>query len=279
MEPTIFLAALGSAVLHAAWNAASRIRPDPGQGFAVIVYAAGFLALPGLIWSGLPALASWPWVLASMIANVFGLRALIAAYRRAPFALSYPICRGTAPLMVAVFGWLIFSEIPTALGIAGIMLISGGVLILAVEALRKVETDRKGVMLAIFSGLMAAVASFCDARGVRLSGNVFGYGLVMAIVNGAALWALAHFEGAKPWRALKGDWLFGCGVAVISTLSYLLILYAFQHGQIAPVAALRETSVFFATLMAVFLLRETVSPVRWAGAALATIGVVLIRIG
>jgi drug/metabolite transporter (DMT)-like permease len=47
---------------------------------------------------------------------------------------------------------------------------------------------------------------------------------------------------------------------------------------IALVAAVRETSVLFAALLGVLLLKEPVMPVRIAAAALVLTGLVLIRL-
>lgn len=44
----------------------------------------------------------------------------------------------------------------------------------------------------------------------------------------------------------------------------------------APVAAVRESSVLIATLLAVFVLGERVSPARAGGAALIVAGIVLV---
>ena len=55
MDPVVFLTALGSAVLHAGWNAAARRRSDPGEGLAVVLYAASLAAVPLLMITGLPA--------------------------------------------------------------------------------------------------------------------------------------------------------------------------------------------------------------------------------
>ena len=102
MDPSVFLAAMASAVLHAAWNAAARRRSDPGQGLAVVLYASSLVSVPLLIVTGLPARDAWPWLLCGLAANLVSARALMGAYRRAPFTVSYPITRGLTPPLVAV---------------------------------------------------------------------------------------------------------------------------------------------------------------------------------
>ena len=67
MSLTVFLMALGSAVLHAVWNTLARSRPDPGFGFAAMVVSAGVIGLPLLAYAGLPDPDSFVWLGCSSI--------------------------------------------------------------------------------------------------------------------------------------------------------------------------------------------------------------------
>jgi drug/metabolite transporter (DMT)-like permease len=55
--------------------------------------------------------------------------------------------------------------------------------------------------------------------------------------------------------------------------SYWIAVWAFTKAPIALVAALRETSILFAILIAAFLIREPVSGWRWTSASLIALGV------
>jgi drug/metabolite transporter (DMT)-like permease len=61
--------------------------------------------------------------------------------------------------------------------------------------------------------------------------------------------------------------------------AYALTLAALTRAPAAPVAALRETGVLFATAFAAVVLHERVSPARAAGAAAVVAGVALIALG
>jgi drug/metabolite transporter (DMT)-like permease len=63
--------------------------------------------------------------------------------------------------------------------------------------------------------------------------------------------------------------LAGCG----GFLAYVLVLAALKLAPAAPVAAVRETSVLFAVLLAAPLLGERVGYARVAGAGLVVCGV------
>jgi drug/metabolite transporter (DMT)-like permease len=64
-----------------------------------------------------------------------------------------------------------------------------------------------------------------------------------------------------------------------SMASYLLILWVWDHGPIAPAAALRDTSAIFALLIAVFWLKEPFDRLRIAAVLLSAAAVPLLRLG
>jgi uncharacterized membrane protein len=69
-------------------------------------------------------------------------------------------------------------------------------------------------------------------------------------------------------------------VAGIATFTaYALVLAALQLASAASVAAVRETSVVIATLLAAVVLKEHVTPVRLTGAVLVACGVALLAAG
>jgi drug/metabolite transporter (DMT)-like permease len=67
-------------------------------------------------------------------------------------------------------------------------------------------------------------------------------------------------------------------IAIASTASYLLILWVWSHGPIAPAAALRDTSSVFALLIAVIWLREPFTRLRLVAIVLSAAAVPLLRL-
>lgn len=274
----MFLAALGSAMLHALWNAAARRRPDPGNGLASVVVMAGVTGLPLMAIAGLPSLASVKWLLLGATINMLTMRAIMATYRRTPFAVGYPIVRGMAPLNVSLLTWLLLGEALPPLAIAGIAAITGGMLLLAESARRGAKFDRIGLLMALVAGLCNAAAVMSDVQGVRVSDNALAYGAGGCIANSITMLVVLAVEGRRVTGLLKGNVLFGLLTSILSTGSYLLVLYGLANGPPGPVSALRETSVFFGLILASLVLRERVGPLRWCAAGLAVAGAALIRL-
>ncbi len=278
MTLIVFLAGLASAVLHAAWNAAARMRPDPGHAVASVVILSGVVATPfAFVW-GLPPPAAWKWVALGMVFNMLTMRALMATYRRLPFAVGYPMVRGIAPLGVALIGWSLFGETLTPFAMAGIAAISVGVLMLGESARRGAKVDRAGLGLALFAGVANACFVITDTQGVRLTGDPLIYAFTVCIVNGASMAAMLAIEGMNLPKMMRSEWRFGIVACLVSTSSYMFVLYGFAHGPAGAVSALRETSLFIGMLLAATVLHEKVGVLKWAAAAAAVGGAVLIRL-
>lgn len=279
MDGLVVLAALLSAALHAAWNAAARARPDAGDAFASFVIAAGIWAALALPFVGLPATASLPWLAAGVVANVIGMRCLVAAYERTSFAIAYPVARGLYPPIVLVLGLVVLGDAPGLLGITGILCVSAGLLLLTSAARSAGGRDMRGLGFAALAALMTAAYVACDVIGIRVSGNVLGYAACISFANAIVFGGMMMWEGRRPIRALVTRPVSAFGWSAGSILSYLLVLWGFTLAPAALVSSIRETSVLFATFFAALFLKETLRPVHWAASALAFLGVVLIRLG
>ena len=279
MELAVFLAALLSAILHAGWNAATRTRPDPGNAYASVVMMAGFIALPILIYFGLPSTASLPYAAAATGVNIVATRLIMATYRQVPFSVGYPVTRGVTPVIVAAVGVMILGDpIPSGPALGGILLISLAVLLLAQSGSKGEPVTLRGLFLAIGAGISIALFIVFDARGARLSGNPIGYAAMMAIIIAALTPFMLMVEGVGPRRVLKGHIGFGLIVSTVSTLSYILVTWGLANGPVGPVAALRETSVLFAMGLAAFMLKEKLGLRRILAGVIAVIGIALLRL-
>jgi len=279
LDTTTVALVLVSAALHAAWNAAARNTPDPATGLGAIVITAGVLALVLMPFTGLPALASVPWLVVSVLLYVVAMRFLLAAYARTSFAIAYPTVRGVYPPIVLMIAIGLFGELPGAYGIGGIALVSTAMLLLALASRGGGAVALRGLGYALLSACVIAFCIICDAAGARASGAPLAYACASSALNAVVFGGMLVLEGKRPFgyiRARPGYVVFW---AVASMISYMLVLYAYSIAPAALVSALRETSVLFATIYAAFLLKERLGPLHWLASLVATAGVVLIRLG
>ncbi|HEX8063917.1 MAG TPA: EamA family transporter [Allosphingosinicella sp.] len=85
-------------------------------------------------------------------------------------------------------------------------------------------------------------------------------------------------RGPAGIAAMLPAWRPGAAAGAMSLGSYWIAIWAFTRAPLAMVAALRETSVLFAMLIAVVWLNEKPPPRRWTAAGLILAGVVLMRV-
>ncbi len=273
-----FACVLLSAFLHALWNAIVRTRPEPGEALAAQVVMAGLISLPFILFTGLPAAASWPWLVAGVIINSVGIRLAMAAYRAAPYALAYPIMRAGIPLMALPVGILLFHEWPSLKAGAGVLLISASLIMLAFIAHASGRAALRGVAMALLASACGAGYVVCDAMGVRLSGGMLAYSLAVAVGNALVVALMVQAENRNLRSVMRRQWRFGGSVAVLSMTSFILYMSAVATTPVALAAALRETSVFFAMGLAVVLVKEKIGKLHWGAAGLAVAGVAAIRL-
>jgi hypothetical protein len=81
MDSVVFVAVLFAAACHAGWNAAIKRGLDPLAMTVVISLGATVVAVLGLPLVGFPALASWPWCIASVLVHLGYFAALAESYR------------------------------------------------------------------------------------------------------------------------------------------------------------------------------------------------------
>jgi drug/metabolite transporter (DMT)-like permease len=271
------LLVLCAALLHATWNLIVKSSADTRLATAGMYLSAGLIAGAVLPFLRAPAAASWPYIGASTIAEVFYGLLLAAAYREGDLGHAYPLMRGTAPLLVAlVSGTLIGEQLPRAVWI-GIALVSGGVLTLIFDG-RSRQHRPAATRLALLNAVVIAVYTTIDGLGVRRSGQPLAYSLWLFLLLAipSALWmtpGMRTLPAARLRRQIVPASLGGlCTVA-----SYTLALWAMTRASVASVAAVREISIVFGTVLAALVLHERLTWVRGLAAALITLGVWAIR--
>jgi len=278
MSPIDVAAALLSALLHAGWNAAVKANRQPAQAMMAQMVLGALLVLPLLAWTGLPATGAWPWIALSALLNLVTVSALLRAYGLGGFGVVYPVVRALAVLMVVPLAALVTGHLVGAGAFSGIAIIALSLGLLAWDASRGHGVALGALGWAALAGLGTAGYILCDAQGVRASGSPLAYGFVASIAN-ALVMCFRQRRAGPVWQQLKGQWLYATPVAIASMVSYLLILWVWNHAPIAPAAALRDTSAVFAILIAVLWLREPFTRLRIAAVLLAAAAVPFLRLG
>jgi phosphonate utilization associated putative membrane protein len=275
----VVAAVLFGALLHAGWNALVKASRDKALDTALIHLGASLVALPLLALAGLPDPAAWPYILASVTIHIAYYVTLVRAYQHGELGLTYPLMRGTAPLLVALSATLALGEALSPLAWAGVLGVSGGVLALGLS--RHALDAPRAVGFALANAVVIALYTVVDALGTRASGNALQYVAALFLLEGwpFGLLVLARrgWRRALPYARQRAPVaLLG---ACASLASYGIALWAMTRAPMATVAALRETSVLFATLLATWLLKERFTWRRALGTLTIVGGVMALRLG
>ena len=279
----VFAAVLFGALLHAGWNALVKSSADKALDTAVIHMVGSFIGIPLVLVVGWPPAACWPFILASVTIHIGYYIALTGAYRHGDLGLTYPLMRGTAPLLVALASSAALGESLSPLAWAGVLGVSCGVLALGLS--RHALERPRAVGFALANAVIIAIYTVVDALGARTAhahgGDALQYVAALFVLDGWPFAALVFMRrgGAVVWPYARGRWPVATGAALASLGSYGIALWAMSRAPVASVAALRETSVLFAALLGSWFLKETFTLRRALGTATILAGVMALRMG
>jgi drug/metabolite transporter (DMT)-like permease len=268
------LLTLAAALMHASWNVLLAGSRDSEAASAVATLAGVALLWPlALITWGFES-AALPFAAVSTVLHVAYLAMLARAYRSGEVSVVYPVSRGVAPVLVLAAGAAVLGQGASAVQVAGVLAVSAGVFAVSGGSARYRQRD-------LFLGLAIAVTiaayTLTDAEGVENS-RAPAYLAVMltpaGLIYTAGLWAGGRAEALRdelrPRALLIGALIVG---------AYGAVLAALRLADAAPVAAVRESSVVIAALLAAAFLGEQVGVRRLGGAVLVAAGVAAVALG
>jgi uncharacterized membrane protein len=291
-----FALALGAAFLHASWNVLLAGARDSEAATAVATLAGVALLAPVAVAVGDVQSSALPFAAASAALHVAYLALLARAYQGGEVSVVYPVSRGVAPVLVLVFGAVVLSEGASVGQVFGVLAVAAGVLLVGgrtagnegvgstgsgakwvhidPELDRPPPRARRDLLFGLAIALTIAAYTLVDAEGVDRA-RAPSYLLLLlapaALIYAAALGATgkgpAMREALRPRAVVAGAFLVA---------AYGCVLAALRLADAAPVAAVRESSVVIAALLAAAFLHEPVNSRRLGGAISVAAGVAVI---
>ena len=276
----VLLIVLFGAFLHAGWNALVKSDGDKFLNAVLIMVFAAVIAgsvLPFLIQ---PARASWPFIGTSAVLQAIYVVLIARAYKSGDMSLAYPLMRGSAPLLVALVSLPLIGEPLPALRWLGILIVSGGIMTMAWESLRRNADHKSTVATALLNACFIAAYTVTDGIGVRKSDAAIAYTLWIFVLHAVPLVAWALYKTPNQLIDLVKRRAFAGLLGGFGTIgSYGAALWAMSlNVPVASVAALRETSILFAAAISFVLLKEHIGKWRLLGIAFIVCGVIVIRL-
>ena len=272
MNSHVIALVLLAAVLHAGWNALLRGSPDRLWSITIMCAAVATACIALAPFLPLPSSQSWPFIAASAVFHVGYNLFLVRTYRSGDLGQTYPIARGSSPLLITLGAAVFAGEDLGPISLAGILLVSAGIISLAFQGRRLAVSS---LPYAFGTGCFIGAYSVTDGLGARLAGDGVSYIVWMGI-----LWAgtmpliyIAVRERRSLFRPRR-ETLTAAGGGIVSILGYGIVIQAMMSGPLGPVSALRETSVVFAAIFGRLFLHERLTVGRIAACGVIAAGAI-----
>src|SRR5262245_53538032 len=217
----------------------------------------------------------WLALAATSVLHLLYSLSLQTGYRHSDLSVVYPIARGTGPLLSFIGAVLLLGEAPTSQSIVGLVLIVGGILLVAGLVGHHERAPAVGVAYGLATGAFIAAYTLNDGYAVKVllispfvidfTGNVF-----RMLVLAPRAWRDRR-RLAREARVYRKPVII---VSVLGPLGYILVLFAMRLAPISHIAPARELSTLVGAWFGTRLLREDSGPWRIVGAALIVAGVV-----
>ena len=266
---------LCAALLHSSWHAMIKATGDRLVGLAGMNIVSTAVSLGLLPLVRVPAAAVWPVLLFSVVLHNLYKVGLAQVYRHGDLSQAYPIARGLSPLFATLIAWGLLGEILEAGQMLGVGLVSVGLIAIGMEHRGRALSPAL-LASAGLTGLLVAAYSVVDAYGTRLSGDWVSYAVWLVAMDGAVfVAAMSRLRGRALWMIIGREWRRTLVSGLLGVGAFGVFLWALSKGAVGGVSALRETSVLFASLIGIYVLKERWSVARLSGAMLITLGIVL----
>jgi drug/metabolite transporter (DMT)-like permease len=285
MNHVVVLLVLTAAFAHASWNFLAK-KAGNSTGFVwLFSTVSALLYIPVLFililiqrphLNGLQML----FILGTTCLHIAYFLLLQRGYAIGDLSLAYPLARGVAPLVSVLGAIVLLGERPSPIAVLGIVLLLGGVVSLVGNPFHLIKQGtamHTVIGYALLTSLFIATYTVWDKYAVSAllispllldgSSNIARAGLLTPTI-------------VDKWGGVKETWSRHrwevVGVALLSPLAYILVLFAMSTSPVSYVAPLRECSVLIGTFMGTRFLAEKQMWRRLGAASVILAGIVLL---
>lgn len=278
-DPIVLAIVLLAAVLHALWNALLKGSGDRLLSLGTIIGSGGILCLILMPFLPVPHQDSWVPLTWSVFFHCGYFAFLVAAYDAGDLSHVYPIARGSGPLLVALCSGWILGDVLVLSDWVGIVAISTGIALLALR-IGTGRTNHRALVFALATGVSIAGYTLSDGAGVRGSGHAIAYVIWMTGIESLPLLLfIALFRRDRIAPFLRKDGLRAALGGLVAATAYGAVVWCYARGTVAPIAALRETSVILAALIGTRVLGEPFGRSRVVAATVVAAGILVLSLG
>lgn len=279
IPPLAALAALISAMAHAGMALFTKRAEDTLTFRGVSMIFSAIWLSPVLFLYPVPDWETWRFlILGAGLIWAFNML-MISAFRRGSMNLVYPVMRGAAPAVAGLFAFLFLDEPLSPLAIMGLSVASAAIIAFAWPE-KGGAPKAAAIGFALSAAVMTASYTVNDASGVRAAGSALIYAAWFFVLSAITLVLTAWIRrGDQLVRIVRSELKRGFYASFFNITTYGLALYAYANAPVAPMAALRETSVVFGAIVAALILKEPLGVRRIVLAVVLALGLAAIQLG
>lgn len=270
----LYFIVLISAIAHASWNA---LLKNSGDRLLLLSSIRVVGLLSGSVVAALvplPSIESLPYLLSAACVHFLYFSFMLNSYRLGDMSQVYPISRGIAPVLVLALGVVFANERLSGAAFFSVFVLSSGIAILAFSG-NKLEV--KALMYALATGTTIAGYSFLSGMGIRKTESAFSYIAWLEIIIGSVMTVFSfHRRKMLALDFARTNWRTGLSAGLLSVIGFGIAVWAMSKAAMAPVVALRETSVVFAAIIGAVFLKEGFARTRVAASLVVASGVVIL---
>jgi drug/metabolite transporter (DMT)-like permease len=278
MSPVVagLLLALFSAFTSAAAHALLKSGENKLATLAWIRCVEFVLALPFVLWIGLPPASLWPWLLAAVATHAVYQLILSWSYSVSDFNAAYPIARGFVPVFTALLGMALLGDRLDAFVLVGIGTVSLGILVLALGR----SISPAGFLAAAIAGFLTTCYTLVDAKGVRIAPDAATFIAWFFLLGSIPIpVALVIRHGRESLGLMVRDRVAGSRAGIMAVVAFAPALFALGLAPVGAVAAVRESSIVFGLVLGSLMLKEKLGWRRLTGGLLVMAGTLAVIAG
>jgi len=273
-----------SALFHALVGAVMKRASDKLVLRGILGATTAIISLPFALFLPSPPAAVWAVLLTGVSVHFIYHIAQAAAFTRGDMSVVYPVMRGFAPALAALFAYFYLKETLSVQSMAGLVIVAAALIGFGwpyhIKRLAGPRKTAGALGFALLCGLLTAIYTVIDAYGIRLAPHKQAFIAWFFLIEGIGISLIVSFmrrDGLK--TKIARDWRGGVIAGILGLITYTSALYAFALAPIAPMAALRETSVVFGAVLAAVWLKEDFGIRRVILSIILAGGLILMQIG
>ena len=270
---SIYLLIFFSAFLHALWNIIIKSLNNSLVGIACKVFFQSIIFAPIIFFVPLPEGITWFYLIGSCLLHSLYFILLGIMYNREDLTFIYPVARGCAPIFVTVLSLIFLKDVIPFFGIIGILITCIALTLISIDKFNT-KVDLKTILISIFIAFIISIYTFTDGAGVRSVNNSLTFIVWNFFLGGWISIGYVYLTNKESLFKLKiKELLLILCATIISFSAYAIIIWSMKYEPFGFVASMRESSIIFASLIGLVLLKERIGFIRIISGILFFIGV------